>query len=223
MFIKILYNYIIGYVNIQVEGFYIERFINICISKNILMWSINRKKSSIINANMAIKDFRKIKDIARKTKCKVKIRQKKGLPFLFERYKKRKIFVAFLMFVGLLLFISSNFIWNIEIKGLNTIHENEIITLIEENGLKIGCYKKKLDTKKIINEIRLNRNDVAWVGIDIKGTNAIIEIVEADKKPDIIDENDFCNIIANKDGIITKINVQNGTAKVKVGDMVTKR
>ena len=57
----------------------------------------------------------------------------------------------------------------------------------------------------------------------IKGTNIIVEIVEADKKPDIIDENEYCNIVSNKEGIITKINVQNGTALVKVGDIVTKR
>lgn len=60
-------------------------------------------------------------------------------------------------------------------------------------------------------------------GIHIKGTNVIIEIVEADKKPNIIDENEYCNIITESDGIITKINVQNGTALVKVGDVVKKR
>lgn len=57
-------------------------------------------------------------------------------------------------------------------------------------------------------------------GIHIKGTNVIIEIVEADKKPDIIDENEYCNIITKSDGVITKINVQNGTALVKVGDVI---
>ncbi|MCI8352196.1 MAG: sporulation protein YqfD [Clostridia bacterium] len=57
-------------------------------------------------------------------------------------------------------------------------------------------------------------------GIHLKGTNVIIEIVEADKKPEIIDENEYCNIITKSDGVITKINVQNGTALVKVGDVV---
>lgn len=48
----------------------------------------------------------------------------------------------------------------------------------------------------------------------------MVEIVEADKKPDIVDENEYCNIITKSDGVITKINVQNGTALVKVGDVV---
>lgn len=44
--------------------------------------------------------------------------------------------------------------------------------------------------------------------------------MEADKKPDIANENEYCNIITKSDGVITKINVQNGTALVKVGDVV---
>ena len=40
MYIKILLNYILGYVNILVEGFFTERFINTCINKNIFLFNI---------------------------------------------------------------------------------------------------------------------------------------------------------------------------------------
>lgn len=220
MFFKIVLNYIIGYVNIEVEGFYIERFINMCKAKSILLWGLNRKKSSILNTNIAVKDFKKIKHIVKITKCKVKINKKKGLPCLFQKYKKRKIFGILLIFVLAILVAMSQFIWNIEIKGNTNITNEELISLLNENGLKIGKYKNSIDTKKIINEIRLRCEDIAWVGIGIKGTNAVIEVVEGDKKPEIIDRNEICNIVATKAGIITKINVQNGTSLVKAGDIV---
>ena len=220
MYIKILWNYIVGYVNIQIEGFYIERFVNICKSKNILLWNMNRKKSSILYADISIDDFKKIKDICKKTNCRIKINRKKGMPFIFHKYKKRKIFSCLLLFVLIVLIISSNFIWNIEIKGAKTVSVDEIENIIQENGLKIGAYKKNIDVKKIINDIRLNRVDISWVGIDFKGTNAIVEIAEADKKPKIVDNSDFCNIVADKMGIITKIDVKNGTAIVKIDDIV---
>lgn len=95
MFIKILLNYILGYVRITVEGYYIERFINICRNNKIIIWNLKRNKSVQLNLNIGIKDFKEIKKIAKKTKCKVKIIKKKGLPFLFNRYKKRKIFLGF--------------------------------------------------------------------------------------------------------------------------------
>ncbi len=222
MFFKIIYNYLIGYLNIQIEGFYIERFINMCMAKSILLWNIKREKSSVLNANIAINDFRKIKKILKKTKCKVKVKKKKGLPFVFERYKKRKIFAILLCLAILLISVSAQFVWNIEIKGLKNVKQEEIAELLKTNGLSVGSLKAKVDEKKIINELRLNRDDLAWVGIDLKGTNAIVEIVEADKKPELINSNEYCDIVADKDGIITKINVQNGTALVKVGDIVKK-
>ncbi len=88
--------------------------------------------------------------------------------------------------------------------------------------LKIGELKTKIDTKEIINKIRLQRTDIAWMGIELKGTNAIVKIVKADAKPDIIDQNEYCSIVSDKEGIITKINAQSGTANVKVGDTVKK-
>ena len=215
--------YLLGYANICVEGYFIERFINICMSKHILLWNVKRKKSSFLLANIAVKDFKKIRQIAKTTKCHIKIEKKKGLPFLLNRYKKRKIFIGLLGIVMILIFALSNFIWNIEIIGNNTISTQELIQDLEQYGLKTGTLKAKLNTKEIINMIRLKRDDIAWIGIKTIGTNVIVEVVEADKKPDIVNESEYCNIVSNKEGIITKINVQNGTALMEVGDIVTKR
>ena len=71
--------------------------------------------------------------------------------------------------------------------------------MAESEGLAIGKLKAGVDTKEVINKIRLERDDVAWVGINIEGTNAVIEIVEADKKPDIVKEDEYCNIVADRD------------------------
>ena len=56
----------------------------------------------------------------------------------------------------------------------------------------------------------------------MKGTNIIVSIVEAKKKPEIINENEYCNIVADQKGIITKITADTGTATAKVGDIVEK-
>lgn len=222
MFIKILLSYIVGYMRITVEGFFIERFINICTQKNIFLWSIKRKNATILEANISIKDFRLLRKIAKNAKCKVSIKNKKGLPFLFERYKKRKIIAILLIILIICMIAISNFIWNIEIKCEEEINKEDIIAILEKNGLEIGKLKSKLDTNKVIRMLRYERNDIAWVGIKIEGTNAIVEIVKAQEKPEIINEDEYCSIISNKEGIITKMNVQNGTGIVKVGDLVKK-
>lgn len=222
MYIKILIYYILGYVNIVVEGFFIERFINICISKKIFFWNTNRKKSTVFSANIGVKDYREVVKIAKKCQCKIKITHKKGLPFLLHRYRKRKIFAATLGVIVLAIITVSNFIWNIEIKGLNETKQQEILQFIQAQGVDIGKYKNNVDIQNLINKIRIERDDIAWIGMEIKGTNLIIEIVEADEKPEIINENEYCNIIATKDAIISKVKAQNGTPVVKEGDTVKK-
>ena len=116
----------------------------------------------------------------------------------------------------------SNFIWNIEISGVDEAKQKELLEIIQNEGVDVGKYKNKINLQNLINKIRLERADIAWVGMEIKGTNLKIKVVEADEKPEIIDENEYCNIVASKDGIISKVNAQNGTPVVKEGDTVKK-
>ncbi len=222
MYIKICLGYILGYLRINVEGYFIERFINNCLNNGIFLWKIKRKKSTNLVCNISISEFKKIKEILKKNRCKVKILKKKGLPFFINKYKKRKIFLVFLLIIFTIIITLSNFIWNINIEGLEKIDKSELMQVLNENGLYTGKSKIGLDTKEIINQIRLDRDDIAWIGIELKGTNAVVKVVEADSKPEIINEEEYCNIVATKDGVITKIKAQNGTPLVKEGDLVRK-
>ena len=222
MYIKILIYYILGYVNIVVEGFFIERFINTCISKKIFFWKTNRSKSTVFSANIGVGNYKEVAKIAKKCQCKIKITNKNGLPFLLNKYRKRKIFVATLGVIIIGIIAISNFIWNIEIKGIDETKQKEILEFIQNEGVDIGKYKNGVDLQNLINKIRIARDDIAWIGMEIKGTNLIIEVVEADEKPEIINEDEYCNIVANNDGIIVKVNAQNGTPAVQEGDTVKK-
>lgn len=222
MQLKILLSYLLGYVDVEIEGYYIERFMNLCASQNIMLWKLSYINKTILHARLIKKDFKRLRSICRKTGCVIKIKKKNGIPFILNKYKKRKIFVAFLVIVFFLTISLSGFIWNIEIIGNETILSNDILKIVNECGLNIGTWKKSINTKKIINDLRIKRDDIAWVGIEQKGTNVIIKIVEADKKPDIINEEEFCNIISDKDAMILKISAANGTPLVKEGDVVKK-
>lgn len=222
MFVKLLVRILLGYVRIEVEGYYIERFINICTNNKILIWNLKREKGVKLYLNIGINDFKKISQVARKTNCKVRILRKRGIPFFLNRYKKRKIFVLFLILIVLSIFVSSKYVWSVKISVKDDLKLENIEEDIEALGITKGVKKDKIDTDKVINELRLKRDDIAWVGIDIEGTNVKVNIVKADKAPNIIDNSDYCNIVASKAGIIKKIIAQNGTAIVKVGDQVQK-
>ena len=82
--------------------------------------------------------------------------------------------------------------------------------------------KGNIDIDKLKINMALKRNDLAWIGVNIKGTKAKVEIV-----PKVMPDADdlagiACNIVAQKDGLITKIYARDGIAVVSAGDMVKK-
>ena len=220
MSIRVLLKYILGYVRITVEGYYIERFINICTTSKILIWNLKREKGIKLYLNIGIQDYYKAIKIAKKLKCKVKIEKKRGLPFILNRYKKRKIFVISLFVILIALYTSSNYVWNIEIRVEDNMQLDNILEDVKMAGLETGMKKDKINVEETTNKIRLSRDDISWIGIELKGTNAIVKVVKAKEAPEIIDEKDYCNIVAKRAGTITKIIAQNGTALVKPGDEV---
>ena len=220
MILRVIYMFFAGYVSIVVEGFFIERFLNICRNKKIFLQDLHRENSTYIKAKILKSDFKEIANIARKTKCKVKIEKKSGMPFFINKYRKRKIFAVAVLVIAIFIFVLTKFIWNIEIVGNEKLTTEDIMGIVNEHGIAIGKLKNGINTEQISNAIRLERNDLAWIGINIKGTNVIVTVEEAIETPEVIDKNDICNIVASKDAVISKIVVQSGTARVVEGDEV---
>lgn len=220
MFFKIIYMFFVGAVNIIVEGFFLERFLNICRNKKIILQDLHRENSTYIKARILRSDFKEIVHIAKQTKCKVKIEKKSGVPFFINKYRKRKVFAVAIIVIAIFIFAITKFIWNVEVYGNESLTKDEVIQLVKEYGISVGKLKFGINTEKISNSIRLQRQDLSWIGINIQGTNAIITVEEAIEIPDMIDKSQICNIVASKDGVISKIIVQSGTARVKEGDEV---
>lgn len=213
----------IGVVTVQIEGFFTERFINLCKINNVKIWDIRNIVKGVIRFKINIYDFKKLKKIARKTKCKVIIKNKKGLYFTLFKYRKRR-FIFFLVLLAIAASITfSTFIWQIEIKGNINVSNDQIINELKNSGIYIGKNKIGIDKKEVINNFRVRMNEISWIGLQIEGSKAIVEIVEKTK----LDEKDiqntqFGNIVATKSGLITKIIPENGTAVFKAGSFIEK-
>ena len=125
-----MYLYIFGYVDIKVSGFFTERFVNLCFAKSVFLWKLDRASSIEIVARISLADFKKIRKIAKASKCKVQVSSKKGIPFLLNRYKKRKIFAITFMVVAILIFGLTRFIWNVEINCDGEVNTKQIMNIL---------------------------------------------------------------------------------------------
>lgn len=218
MFLR-LWNFLRGYVIIEVTGFSIERFLNMAARKGIYLWDVEQHGGKVV-LKVSIKGFKMLKGSARKTKCRMKIVKKTGMPFISFKYRKRKILVWGILFFIAALYLLSSFIWVIEVEGNERISKEVLIQYCNEIGLKPGSFKYSIDTKKISNKFIEDFPELSWVSVNIKGTKAKISIVETIKKPEIVDRNTPCDVVAKRAGLITDVVVIGGTPAVKQKDVV---
>ncbi|MGN1012763.1 MAG: sporulation protein YqfD [Clostridia bacterium] len=210
-----------GTIEVEITGFFTERYINLCKINNINIWNIKTIGSGIVRFDIAINDFKKLRKITKKTKCKVKILNKRGVYFKLFKYRKRRLVLLLIAVFIILCILSTSFIWNIEVVGNTYIPTEEIYIALEESGLSVGKNKLGIKTKKVINNLRVIVPDIAWVGIDIEGTNAYVNVVEKTKLPESArNENTIGDIISDKSGIIEKIVAENGTPILSAGEYV---
>ncbi|MBP2632467.1 MAG: sporulation protein YqfD [Firmicutes bacterium] len=210
-------SYINGAVRIKIQGENQERFINLCIAKQMQLWGV-RKLEDCLFMWLSLHDFFRIRDAVRKAKVKVLVVESYGLPFFLKRLKRRKILLYGAIVFFIAIYILSGYIWFVDVVGLKNIPREKINLMIESSGLRVGGRQEEIDTKNLEKEILLSVPEVAWVGIHFTGTRAVVEIVEKvtaeseDKSPG--------DLIAGKAGTITEcINIL-GESKVKIGDKV---
>ncbi|WP_250277291.1 sporulation protein YqfD [[Clostridium] colinum] len=218
---KFIWNYFKGYVIIKVTGFSIERFLNLCLNKNIILSKIEETNDGIM-CMVSIKDFKNLKPISKKTGCKYKIILKYGMPFYIFKNRKRKMFLIGAIFFVFLLYYFSSFIWTIQVVGNDKIDNNQILNFCEEKGLHLGSYKRKINTKLIEADIKNNFSSISWVNIQIMGTKATIKLSENIQTQNTIENNEPCDIIAKETGVITNIVTRTGRPLVKAKDVVQK-
>ncbi len=212
--------YIKALIEVEAEGFFVERLINLCKINNIKIWNITYINEGRIQFYISPKEFKKLKPYVKKSKCKVKIVKKKGMYFDLFRYRKRKIVIYLVLAVLVLSFAMSSFIWKVNITGNEKVETSKIQKALEDMGIHKGNIKFLISKGKVADYIRANIYEVAWVGIDISGTTMNVTV----REKIISNEEDktiLGNIVATKSAVISKIIAENGTARFKTGSYIS--
>ena len=219
MWVIKLFRIISGYVCVTFSGDFCERILNLCAKNHITLWNIKRIDEKI-TANVTVKNFKKLKNIRGKSKVKIKINKKNGIPFITRKYKLRVgLCVGVIIFFSILIFLQS-FVWQIYVTGNEEISENKIINACSKLGIGIGTPINKINTSKSKEELLLNVEGIAWGSLNIEGCRLTINISE--NKNEVAQKNIPSNLYAKTDGVIKKIDVKSGYPCVKVGDAVLK-
>lgn len=212
------WSFIAGYVILLVEGSGLEKFVNMAVTRGIYLWDIVWLDPRKIRLKVRISGVRALRHIARRTGCRFHIQAKEGLPFAAARLKKRQMLVLGAVVCLLGLYLMSSFIWFIEIEGNKQVSKEDILKSAEIAGLQMGTFKNNVNTDEVSRLMLTDLPGLSWVGVEIRGTKAIIRVAEKTIKEPVDDAP--AHIVAVKAGLVEEVLVLAGMPVVREGDTV---
>lgn len=219
--------YLKGYVKIKVWGYSPERFMNLCTNRGIILWGL-AGYGGYYTMYVSLSDFFTIRDIVRKTKTRVAVLEKCGLPFFMQDVKKRKVFAGGIVFCLLFLILMSRFVWAIEFQGNLMITDDELSNFLASQGLSYGVPKRSLKLQELEAAIREEFSQVTWTSARLDGTRITIQVKENDlptkeeREKSAAGFTDGADMAAVKAGVVTEILTRTGVPQIKPGDTVEK-
>ncbi|MDQ0156337.1 sporulation protein YqfD [Robertmurraya andreesenii] len=212
--------YFSGYVTVKVTGQGLERFLNHLTRKGIYIWDVKKHGPESLTLKLALDDVKEIRPIVRGTECKVEFLRRTGIPFFIKRMLKNSGFLIGAFLFSAIIFLLSNTIWGIEIKGADPATEHKIKKELDRIGVKTGKLRFLVEEPEGIQRAITNSIDeITWVGVELQGTTYHLQVVEK-TIPEKPEEYGPQNLVATKKAVIVDMFVEEGQPKVEIHDHV---
>ena len=191
---------------LKITGKRLDTFILLLIRLKINFTKIKETKDYLI-IELLEEDYNKLAKI--KTTYKIEILKRKGLIYFTHVLKVRKLFLFISLLGFLFLIFLTNIIFSVNIIETDEELRNTIMEDLKELGIK--KYNFKVDYKKkeeIEKKILEKEKDILeWLEIEEKGVTYEVKLIKR-VKDDTKKETEPRNIIANKSGMITRIEAE---------------
>ncbi len=205
---------------LKIEGKRLDTFIMILVRLSISFKEIKRTKDYLI-IEVLEEDYNKFLKI--NTTYNIEIIKRKGLAYFIHFLKFRKLFII-VTILGFLFFnLLTNLVFNVRVVETDNDLRELILSDLKELGIKKYGFKVNYKEKEKIEEKILNkeRDLLEWIEIEEKGVNYEVKLIKR-VKDNIEKETEPRNIIASKNGLVTRIEAEKGEVVTKKNAYVNK-
>lgn len=206
-------------VRADVFGAHPESFINALAAKGTEMWNVMRVDDNTLSFDAYEQALPQIEILAEEHSVLLKVKKyrEETRRIMKTRYKLLLLAVA----AGLVLFISSLFIWQIEIHGESRLSKGEILRALEDGGVYVGSFWPAIKADKVRGIVMPKLPEIGWMTVNISGSRAVVLLNERQPKPKLYSEEEAASLLAAKTGILRRVSALNGLELVKPGQAVT--
>ena len=221
MYQKLL-NFLRGNDLLAVECTMPERVFNLCAAHDIPFWDVKWQGETAFTFRTTRWGYFRLKSVTKELDVSLTVRREKGAPILLRRFRRRYVLMGAAAAFFLLFWWGNTFIWEIEVQGNDTVPTEQILRALEKQGVKVGTRALSIDQEDLRNHVLLELNDISWLAVNVSGCTAHVQVVERHRPPMLLTDTEKCNVIATKDGLVTKVEALDGRAEVMQGSTVTR-
>lgn len=214
---------IVGHVTFIVKGDNIETFLQLCVDRHIPMWDVKKGETGdFCEVKIYLHDKQKVIAVNESLNEQYDLTfvDKRGCTaFVYYLWKQKHLLTAIIISI-ITLFIISNTVWSVNIKGVSKDIENKIKTELKDHGIYVGALQFKLGRLSTIQTTIVNDvPQLLWLGIEKKGTSFFVEGVEK-KVAKQHEPTEPQHLVAKKNGVIEYMYVRRGVPLVNKYDYV---
>ena len=215
-----IYEKISGIVRVEVTGVFPETVLNASTLNAIELWELDHVDAYTVRMTLFEKQLAAFCSLCEKSMCEISVLNQTGGSKNRRFLRRRAWLLLSAVLAALLLFVSSLFIWEIDVRGCDKLTEGQILRALEDCGVGRGTYWPGLSADLVRSQMLRELPDLAWMTVNVNGSRAIVLVSERKAKPEIYVESRASDLIAGKTGIITKMSVLNGKPMVCPGQSV---
>ncbi len=144
-----------------------------------------------------------------------------GIRRILSGYRKRYgLFVGMAAFL-LLVWVSTLFVWKVNVVGTEMLSVKEVRAELSEMGVRPGILLSRIDRGSVSDRFLSAHPEFSWAALNFTGTTVSLNVRETEKKP--ASDTEKTNVlVAKSDGIVRSVLVYEGCAAVSPGTVVKK-
>lgn len=216
-----LWKFLAGCVTIKVEGLKLLQFVSDAAAQGIRLHRLDRDSYSRMLAEVTWRDYNRLLKLAHNRPLRVVELSNDGLPAIASKVMKRLAFSIGMLACVAVLIGANQFVLDVRVMGCTDPGlEARVLEIAREQGLRPVAGKASVDLHRIETELMLQLSDISFASIRVNGVVATVNVVEGVQAPVLIDKGKPCNVIASRDGVVRKVILYDGQARVVAGDTV---
>ena len=209
-----------GQVLVRIECGCPERMLNLCGARGIPFWELTWESPVCLTLRAVGRDLPRLRQAAEDAGGSLHLCRSGGVPVFWRRLRRRYVLLAGAVLALVLMFGGNLVIWDFQVSGNDTVPTESVLQALERCGVRVGTHGVGLDQDELRNRVLPLLPDVVYLAVNVRGCTAHVQVVERVRPPHLYRDSDVQNIVAARDGLITKIEALDGVTCAAVGETV---